>query len=257
MKKLKIFTIILLLTTFATFSQTKYFYGYSSNAHSNYNITHFGNISLGETVTSDGIFLLTLYKEGNVGLRLKNAGGKIEFGRSKCNGCFATNAKIGDAVLRNLGNSHNIILSMPDDENNGSSRVTISDNLNKNNFIVFNNGKVTIGTERYDNDDYKLYVIDGIKTEKIKVEVAAANNWADYVFKKDYKLMSLGDLENYINKHKHLPEIPTTEEVLDNGIELKEMNILLLKKVEELTLHLIEQNKKIERLTKDVELLKQ
>lgn len=207
-------------------------------------------------MTSDNIFLLTLYKEGNVGIRLKNSGGKIEFGRANYNGSFATNAKIGDAVIRNLGNSHNIILSMPDNVNDGSSRITIADNLNKNNFIVFNNGKVTIGTENFDNEDYNLYVKKGIKTEKIKVEVAAINNWADYVFKKDYKLMSLGDLETYINKYKHLPEVPTTEEVLDKGIELKEMNILLLKKIEELTLYLIEQNNKIEKLTKDVKQLK-
>lgn len=207
-------------------------------------------------MTSDNIFLLTLYKEGNVGIRLKNSGGKIEFGRANYNGSFATNAKIGDAVIRNLGNSHNIILNMPNNVNDGSSRITIADNLNENNFIVFNNGKVTIGTENFDNEDYNLYVKKGIKTEKIKVEVAAINNWADYVFKKDYKLMSLGDLETYINKYKHLPEVPTTEEVLDKGIELKEMNILLLKKIEELTLYLIEQNNKIEKLTKDVKQLK-
>ena len=97
-------------------------------------------------------------------------------------------------------------------------------------------------------DPYLLYVKDGIKTEKIKVEIAAENNWADYVFAKDYKLMPLQEVENYINTNGHLPEVPTTEQAIKNGIELKEMNILLLKKVEELTLHLIEQNKRIEEL---------
>jgi hypothetical protein len=95
---------------------------------------------------------------------------------------------------------------------------------------------------------YRLYVKDGIKTERIKVEIAAENGWADYVFAKDYKLMPLKEVENYINTNGHLPEVPSTEEAIKNGIELKEMNILLLKKVEELTLHLIEQNKRIEEL---------
>lgn len=97
-------------------------------------------------------------------------------------------------------------------------------------------------------DNYRLFVKDGIKTEKVKVEIAAENGWADYVFAKDYKLMPLQEVENYINTNGHLPEVPTTDEAIKNGIELKEMNILLLKKVEELTLHLIEQNKRIEEL---------
>jgi hypothetical protein len=75
------------------------------------------------------------------------------------------------------------------------------------------------------------------------------NGWADYVFEKDYKLMPLNDLDQFITENGHLPEVPTTEEAIKNGIELKEMNILLLKKVEELTLHLINQNKQIEDQT--------
>lgn len=99
---------------------------------------------------------------------------------------------------------------------------------------------------------YRLFVKDGIRTEKVKVEIAAENGWADYVFNKDYKLMSLKDVESYINTNGHLPEVPSTEEAIKNGIELKAMNILLLKKVEELTLHLIGQNKRIEELEANI-----
>lgn len=95
---------------------------------------------------------------------------------------------------------------------------------------------------------YRLFVKDGIKTEKVKVEIAAENGWADYVFKKDYQLMPLNQLAKFIDEKGHLPEVPTTEEAIENGIELKEMNILLLKKVEELTLYIIELNKSIEEL---------
>lgn len=78
----------------------------------------------------------------------------------------------------------------------------------------------------------------------------------DYVFSDNYDLMSLGELETYIDNNNHLPKIPTATEVSQNGVELGEMNRLLVEKVEELTLYLIEQNKKLEELSKEIELLK-
>ncbi|PWN71705.1 hypothetical protein C1631_003535 [Chryseobacterium phosphatilyticum] len=111
-------------------------------------------------------------------------------------------------------------------------------------------------------DGYRLFVKDGIKTEKVKVEIAANNGWADYVFAKDYKLMPLKELQSYIDTKGHLPEVPTTEEAINNGIELKEMNILLLKKIEELTLytlqqqkHMDEQQQYMEKQNKRIEIL--
>jgi hypothetical protein len=78
----------------------------------------------------------------------------------------------------------------------------------------------------------------------------------DYVFSKDYELMSLTDLESYINKHQSLPGIPKEKEAVANGIDVGEMQIKLLEKMEELTLHTIEQEKKIEKLEKEKEALK-
>lgn len=124
--------------------------------------------------------------------------------------------------------------------------------------FLSNSFKVGIGTDNTDCSnctDYKLFVKDGIKTEKIKVDIAANNGWADYVFKKDYNLMPLKDLQSYIDEKGHLPEVPTTEEAITNGIELKEMNILLLKKVEELTLYTLQQQKNIEEQNKRIETL--
>ncbi|AZA82653.1 hypothetical protein C1637_20630 [Chryseobacterium lactis] len=137
--------------------------------------------------------------------------------------------------------------------------------LNIGNWIVGNNGTIGIGqfTTQLptngistDGQKYKLFVKDGIRTEKVKVDIAASNGWADYVFEKDYQLMPLNDLAQFINKNGHLPEVPTTEEAIKNGIELKEMNILLLKKVEELTLHLIDQNKELKTQKEEIEALK-
>ena len=118
-------------------------------------------------------------------------------------------------------------------------------------FTLRSNGKLGLGTTNVDCTNcsgYRLLVKDGIKTEKVKVEIAAENGWADYVFDDDYKLLDLKSLEKFITENKHLPEVPTTEEVIQHGIELKEMNILLLKKVEELTLYLIDLNNEIEKL---------
>jgi len=117
-----------------------------------------------------------------------------------------------------------------------------------------NGGRVVIGSTTLANcsdcNQYKLFVKNGIRTEKVKVDIAASNGWADYVFKKDYKLMPLKEVEHFITNNGHLPEVPSTEEAIKNGIELKEMNILLLKKIEELTLYTIEQQKRIEALEK-------
>ncbi len=78
----------------------------------------------------------------------------------------------------------------------------------------------------------------------------------DYVFEKDYQLMPLPDLEQYLIKHKHLPEIPSAKDVEKDGYSLGNMNILLLKKVEELTLYLIEQQKELSEQQKEIEQLK-
>lgn len=143
--------------------------------------------------------------------------------------------------------------------------ATPESELNIGNWIVGNNGTIGIGqfTNQLpsdgiavDGEKYKLFVKDGIKTEKVKVDIAASNGWADYVFEKNYKLMPLNELDNFISKNGHLPEVPTTKEAIENGIELKEMNILLLKKVEELTLHLIDQNKELKSQKEEIETLR-
>ncbi|MDN3588113.1 hypothetical protein QWY86_15625 [Pedobacter aquatilis] len=102
-------------------------------------------------------------------------------------------------------------------------------------------GNVGIGTE---SPMEKLSVNGKIRAHEIKVEL---QNWPDYVFQLDYKPKSLEELHRYIKANKHLPEIPSAEEVAINGVDLGEMNKLLLKKIEELTLHLIEKDRQLLR----------
>lgn len=104
---------------------------------------------------------------------------------------------------------------------------------------ALSNGNVGIGTA---TPNEKLSVNGMIRSKEVKVEVA---NWPDYVFEKSYTLPTLPGIEKFIHEKGHLPGIPTAAEVNQNGIELGEMNKKLLQKIEELTLHLIEQNKMI------------
>lgn len=78
-----------------------------------------------------------------------------------------------------------------------------------------------------------------------KADIAKHRGWADYVFDDDYLLMSLSELEEYIKEHKHLPGVPSAATVAEEGIDLAEMNKILLEKIEELTLRVIELEKKI------------
>lgn len=103
--------------------------------------------------------------------------------------------------------------------------------------LIDQTGNVGIGTL---SPSEKLTVIGKIKASEIRVNTTGM---PDYVFQPDYKQLTLPEIEKYIQQHKHLPEIPSAAEAEKNGLELGEMNKLLLKKIEELTLFLIEKEK--------------
>lgn len=122
----------------------------------------------------------------------------------------------------------------------GSSQWTTSGtNIN------YANGNVGIGTTAPDS---KLTVKGTIHTQEVKVDLNVPG--PDYVFNDDYKLLSLAEIKTYIDKNKHLPEVPSAKEMEANGVNLGEMNMLLLKKIEELTLHILEQEERIKSLEK-------
>jgi hypothetical protein len=109
-------------------------------------------------------------------------------------------------------------------------------------------GNVGIGTY---SPDAKLAVKGTVHAQEVKVDLSVPG--PDYVFNSDYNLLSLEEIKTYIDQYKHLPEVPSAKEMEANGVQLGEMNMLLLKKIEELTLHMIEHNKAMNKLIKDNE----
>ena len=112
-------------------------------------------------------------------------------------------------------------------------------------------GNVGIGTN---NPQSKLAVKGTITSMKVKV---TQDNWADYVFDSSYQLTPLHQVEKYIQQHKHLPEVPSGNQVKKEGLDLGDNQAVLLKKIEELTLYIIEQNKRMENLEQTVRSLQQ
>ncbi|WP_291287199.1 hypothetical protein [Flavobacterium sp.] len=115
-----------------------------------------------------------------------------------------------------------------------------SDYTNYDRMIITGEGLVGIGTI---SPGYELDVCGTIRAKEIKVDLRGG---CDFVFEDDYKLMDLNKLEEFVTRNKHLPEIASEKEMIANGLEMKEFQMKLLQKIEELTLYTIEQNKKLE-----------
>lgn len=119
-----------------------------------------------------------------------------------------------------------------------------------NALTVLRNGKTLIGelteSQLILGDDYKLVVDGGLLCENIKVQ--DSGNWPDFVFEDEYDLMELSSLRNFIDEHHHLPDVPSASEMNGNGIDLGSMNELLLRKLEELTLYVLELEEEVNEL---------
>jgi hypothetical protein len=115
-----------------------------------------------------------------------------------------------------------------------------------NEYTLDGMGNMGIGTN---SPLAKLGVNGLIRSKEVKVETT---NWPDYVFNPTYNLPSLSVVKAYINKNQHLPEMPSEMDVAKDGISLGEMNKLLVKKVEELTLYLIEKESKDKKMCKRI-----
>ena len=130
-----------------------------------------------------------------------------------------------------------------------------------NRLTIQSDGNIGIGI---DNPTQKLQVAGTVYSTEVKVEIAAGQG-PDYVFESDYELRTLKEIKEYITENKHLPEIPSAKKMEANGVKIGDMNMRLLKKIEELTLYQIEllerlekletKNARIDELEKKIELL--
>jgi hypothetical protein len=137
----------------------------------------------------------------------------------------------------------------------GGYKLAVSGNVNIDSTLVIGTTSSITQSPSFPSP-YKLFVVGGILTEKLKVAPKTTSDWSDFVFDKNYKLSSLAEVEKYINVNKHLPGVPSAEEVVASGIDVAKMDAKLLEKIEELTLYMIQQQKQIETQQKQIEELR-
>ncbi len=199
------------------------------------------------TIMTPGVIteLLRLEIRGNAGNELGGEGAAINFYTPMTPSPDLLGAQIYS--FRENGVNASPTTSLRFATNNSG---TISDKL-----VISGTGNVGIGTTDNANwtlagSTYKLAVGGSMIATSVTVKMVA--NWPDYVFKKNYELPTLSELKNYVDQNQHLPGIPSADEMAKNGQDLGEMNKLLLKKVEELTLYLIEKDKQLEEQNKRI-----
>lgn len=149
--------------------------------------------------------------------------------------------------------SHIVFDIQGNDQNDGfyirvPDVLQVNPTVNTTAFVVKANGNVGIGID----PDEKLTVDGKIRSEEVRVEVI---NGPDYVFESDYELQTLQETKKYIYEHKHLPEIPSAMEMETNGVDIGDLNMRLLKKIEELTVYQIELLEEIIQMKKRIEQL--
>lgn len=197
-----------------------------------------GNVKSNQFITTNGTLnsvssILALQTNGTSRITILNSNGHVGIGLSNPAYMLDVSGTLNATAIRV-----------------GGTPIVPSQWATSGTNIYYNlGGVVSIGTTAAPTG-FKLAVAGKIIAEEIVVKLQA--NWADYVFEDDYKLSSLAEVKQYIKKHKHLPGIPSAKEVEENGITVGEMNTLLLKKIEELTLYIIQQNEEIESLKRKI-----
>ncbi len=247
----------------------------ASTTDGNFGIKYTGS-GLNFYIPNNTNYLMYIRNNGYVGIGTSSPTEKLEVsGNAKATNVTATSAVqsstltvTGNVTFNSLAGSSSKILTVGSNgllssadmsevgDGMGNHIATTNLNLNGKNIVgatngtggiyVAQNGNVRIGAGTA-NPTKTLEVNGVIRSKEVLVEVA---NWSDFVFDKDYDLMTLNEVESYIKENGHLPDVPSAEEVKANGVEVGEMNAILLQKIEELTLYIIELEKKIEEVQK-------
>lgn len=281
-------TLLFLIFSVACFSQGTV--GLSSHpwigpATSAGTVYRVGNVGIGtSTAPTAATTALTVQTNGIEGLPLQM--GKyissvnkwtFNFGMSNTYAGMSVYDMNGNNRMSFSGNTNTTYYSIDDQGGNNIFKVSRDPSLGSYIHMPYANSKIVIGGygSYLSNEPLKLIVkdgnaliegnvgigtssfMDGLTTYKLSVDgkiraegVKVYTDWADFVFEHDYNLPTLEEVEEYITENGHLKDIPSAEEVEKNGIELGEMNKLLLQKVEELTLYVIDLKKEINQIKK-------
>jgi hypothetical protein len=197
------------------------------------------NVGIGTSAPANKLEI-TQGTTGNSGLRFTNLTSSSTASAVNQTKFLTVNAQ-GDVILGSLNGSARVGA-----EETAGNWVATGDNI-----VNTNAGGVVIGPGVSKTPvGYRLFVADGILTEKVKVAVKSTNDWSDRVFESGYHLRNLSEVETFINREKHLPGVPSAVEVVKEGVDVGQMQAKLLEKVEELTLYLIDLKKENDVLKK-------
>ena len=242
---------------------TARFYGTTYASHFNYAVgeeTYIrGGLATSEVLIND---------QGTGNVRIADLGGNVGIGIPQPGSPTLKLDVNGRMRIRHLGETAGLWFNKSTNLNNEGSFIGLR---NDQQFGVFGDGSwkfaidnadgtMYVGSPNLDSENpalgvgYKLRVYGKIISEEVRVQLKTA--WPDYVFSKNYKLRSLPEIEKYIKENNHLPNMPAAAEVEKSGIALGEMQTKMMEKIEELTLYLIEANKKIMLLQDEMKHIK-